>query len=139
MRKVKRAKDRPGEGIQILIKKFLQKVEKEEGDNKKAAMGYKTLSPEKSKRPLKPTSKGAGTKRGLASKSSRPTPRPSLREGGKISGGGLKTRTGSMGALERWLLPLGKMSGPSGLQVMDKDSKEKGIMISQGGQGPEGR
>ena len=114
-------------------------MENEEGNNKKAALGSKTFSPENSKRPLKPISKGAGTKPGLALKSSRPTPRPSPRKGGKVGGGGLRSRTWAMGPLERWLLPLGRMTGPSGLQVRDKDSKEKGSLSSNGGQGPEGR
>ena len=48
LRKVRRVKDRPWEGMQVSIKKFLQKVENEEGNNKKAALGSKTLSPENS-------------------------------------------------------------------------------------------
>ena len=56
---------------------------------------------------------GARTKPGLAAKTSRPAQRPSSREGGNIGGGGKKEGIQTLGPLEKWLLPLGRNTGPS--------------------------
>ena len=53
--------------------------------------------------------------------------------------GGKKNRTGALGPLEKGLLPLGKRTGPSGLQVRDKGGREKDSLSSNGGQGTEER
>ena len=101
LRKVRRLKDKPGEGVQVSIMKFLLKVEKEEGQINKAPLGLKILSPGRIKKPLQPISKGARTKPGLAGKPSRPTQGPSPREGGKAGGGEKKDSTRTLGPLEK--------------------------------------
>ena len=68
--------------MQVSILKFLQNVEKEEGQSIKASQGLKNLSPGKIKRPSQPISKGAHAKPGLAGKTSRPANGPSPEEGG---------------------------------------------------------
>ena len=120
LRKVRKPKDKPGEGVQVSIKNFLQKVqevEKEGGIVSKASLeskGLKTFSPEKTLKPLNPRSSGAQTKPGLGKKTSRPTSGPPTKVGGKVAGGGRKEGIRSLGPLEKWLLPLGKTTGPSG-------------------------
>ena len=45
LRKVRKVRDRPGEGVQALIKKFLQKVELMEGHKTKVTGVLKTVEP----------------------------------------------------------------------------------------------
>ena len=77
--------------------------------------------------------RGASTKPRLANISSSPIRRTSSREGGKKGGGRLRIRTGSAGTLEKWLLTLGKKSGPSTCQAMDRDREKEGSLSSREG------
>ena len=53
--------------------------------------------------------------------------------GGKKVGGRPRVRTGSAGTLEKWLLTLGKKSGPSTCQAMDRDREKEGSLSSREG------
>ena len=69
------------------------------------------------KGPLKPTINGASIKPRLAilrsnlSPRSSPTPGPLLKGGGKKGRGRTRESRGSVRTLEKWLLPLGSLSG----------------------------
>ena len=52
--------------------------------------------------------------------------------GGKKGGGRLRARTGSAGTLEKWLLTLGKKSGPPACQAMDRDREKEGSLSTKG-------
>ena len=112
LRKVKRLKDKPGEKVQVSITKFLQGMEKDEGQNAKASRGLQILS-QGAKRPSQLMTKGARTKPKLAVRKSSPVVGPSIKEGGTLTEGGKKEGKRVFGPLERWLLPLGKSVGPS--------------------------
>ena len=90
LRKVKKLRDKPGEGAQCSIKKYLQRVEKLEETKSKVKMGSPI-----SKGPNGPLSHGATARSELAKTPSRLTTEPSVREGGKKAGGMLRARTGS--------------------------------------------
>ena len=107
-----------------MIVKFLQKVEKEEGQTIKASQGLKKLSPGV-KRPSQPTSKGARTKPGLAAgRTSRPAIGPSVKEGGTMGKGSRKEGKRASGPLEKWLLPLGKAVRPSSTYGQGREDQE---------------
>ena len=84
----------------------------------------RTFSPEKTLKPLNPMSSGARTKPGLGQKTSKPTKGPSTRVGGKVGGGGMKEGIRTLGPLEKWLLPLGKTTRPSGTSGHGKGDQE---------------
>ena len=128
LRKVKKLRDKPGEGAQCSIKKFLQRVDNLEEMESKVKMG----SPN-SKGPQGPLSYGATTKPELAKGPSRPTTGPSVREGGKMAGGRIRARTGSGGTLGKWLLHLGKKSGPPASQDTRRDREKEGSLESRKG------
>ena len=98
LRKVKKIRDKPGEGIQSSIKKFLQKVEEVEAHITKVTGGSDKFSP---KGPLKPSSSGASTKPRLANIRSSPAIRTPPREGGKKGGGRTRKSIGSAGTLDK--------------------------------------
>ena len=122
LRKVRKLKDKPregGEGVQISIRKFLRKIQEVEKvdievNRQSLEPKVKALSPEITIKPSTLISNGARTKPGLAAKTPRPVQGPSTREGGKKAGGMKKERKKTFGTLEKWLLPLGRNTGPSG-------------------------
>ena len=120
LRKVKKVRDRPGEGVQASIKKFLQKVEKMEG-------------------PSIPNKDGASTKPSLASlrlalsTTSSPKQGPLPKGGGKKGKGRVRDGRGSVRTLEKWLLPLGSPTGYPDLEDIDGESEDKTSLEDQGG------
>ena len=127
LRKVKKLRDKPGEGAQCSIKKFLQRVENVEEIKSKVKMGSPI-----SKGPHGPLSHGATARSESAKTTSRLTAEPSVGEGGKKAGGRLRDRTRSGGTLGRWLL-LGKKSRPPAPQDTGRDSEKEGSLESRGG------
>ena len=91
------------------------------------------------KGPLKPTINGASIKPRLAilrsnlSPRSSPTPGPLLKGGGKKGRGRTRDSRGSVRTLEKWLLPLGSLSGHPGLKDMDREDEDKARLEAQGG------
>ena len=106
MRKVKRVRDKPGEGAQCSIKRFLQRLDNLEDLGDKVKVGVSNP-----KGPQIPLPSGATTKPVL-DKGPKPTLGPSARVGRDKAGGRKRVRTGSEGTLGKWLLHLGKKSGP---------------------------
>ena len=127
LRKVKKVRDKPGEGAQCSIKRFLQRLDNLEELETKVKMG--SLNP---KGPQEPSPNGATTKPVLAKGPSRPTLGTPARVGGKKAGGRPRVRTGSAGTLEKWLLTLSKKSGPSACQAMDRDRRKEGSLSFKG-------
>ena len=128
MRKVKRVRDKPGEGAQCSIKRFLQRLDNLEELGNKVKMG--SINP---KGPQGPSPNGATTKPVLAKGPSRPTSGSPARVGGKKAGGRSRVRTGSEGTLGKWLLHLGKKSGPPANQDSRKDrEKEDSLGLREG-------
>ena len=139
LRKVKKPKDKPGEGLQVSIVKFLRKVEEVEKEGSggvgntvtKAALDSKspknprTLSPETTIMPSCLRTSGAQTKPRLGKGPSIvPTVGPSAKVGGKLGGGRRKERRGTLGSLEKWLLPLGKDIGHPGTPTQAQGEQE---------------
>ena len=128
LRKVKKIRDKPGEGAQCSIKRFLQRLDNLEELETKVKMG--SLNP---KGPQGPSSNGATTKPELAKGPSRPASGSPVRVGGKKAGGRSRIRTGSEGTLGKWLLHLGKKSGPPASQDTGRDrGKEGSLGLRQG-------
>ena len=135
LRKVKKCKDKPGEGLQVSIRKFLRKVEEVEKEGSvvgrsvnKAALEHKslrTLSPKKTIKPSNPKTSGAQAKPGLRKvPSTMSTSGPPTRVGGKLGGGGRKEGRRTLGSLEKWLLPLGKTTGHPGTSAQGQGEQE---------------
>ena len=57
--------------------------------------------------------------------------------GGSKGGGRTRDSRGSARTLEKWLLPLGSLSGHPGLRAMDGVSEDKCGLETQGGEGKE--
>ena len=129
MRKVKKVRDKPGEGAQCSIKRFLQRLDNLEELENKVKLG--TVNP---KGPQGPSPNGATAKPMLdKGPPSRPALGPSAKVGGKKAGGRPRVRTGSEGTLGKWLLHLGKKSGP----LVNQDSgrgreKEDSLGLREG-------
>ena len=137
LRKVRKMKDKPGEGIQSSIKKFLQKVEKLEGPSSNQAKGEpKVMDP---KGPAIPDTDGASTKPRLASlrsalsRRSSPNQGPLPKGGGKKGKGRVREGKGSIRTLEKWLLPLGSPAGHPDLENTDREGEGETRLDDQGG------
>ena len=120
LRKVKKARDKPGEGAKCSIKKYFQRLETLNLEETKVTKG-----------PNGPLTHGAIVRSGSA-RTSRLTAEPSIGEGGKKTGGRLRDRTRSGGTLGRWLL-LGKKSRPPALLDTGREGEKEGSLESRGG------